>query len=115
MAAPLEQVSIDLRDDVVLARVSGEVDLSNVVTVKEQILEAIPNTAIALVLDLSGSDYLDSSGVRLIFELYERLSSRGQRLDLVVPDGSFIRRVLMLMEVQRAVPMHSSLEEALRG
>jgi anti-anti-sigma factor len=113
--APLEQVNVDLRGDVVLARVSGEVDLSNVSTVKEQILDAVPNTAIALVLDLSGSDYLDSSGVRLIFELLERLGSRGQKLELVVPDGSFIRRVLMLMEVQQAVPMHSSLAEALRG
>jgi anti-anti-sigma factor len=115
MKAPLEHVSVDRRGDVVLAQVSGEVDLSNVANVKEQILDAVPNTAIALVLDLSRSDYLDSSGVRLIFELGERLGSRGQRLALVVPDDSFIRRVLMLMEVQQAVPMHASLDEALQG
>jgi anti-anti-sigma factor len=67
----------------------------------------------ALVLDLSESDYLDSSGVRLIFELDARLGSRGQRLDLVVPDDSFIKRVLMLMQVHQAIRIHSSVDTAL--
>ena len=51
------------------------------------------------MLDLSETDYLDSSGVRLIFELAERLGSRGQKLELVVPDDSVIKRVLVLTEV----------------
>ena len=89
-------------------------DLSNAPSVKEQLLEAVPNTATALVLDLSGTDYLDSSGVRLIFELAERLRSRGQKLELVVPDDSFIKRVLVLTEVERVVPISTSVDAALR-
>jgi anti-anti-sigma factor len=90
------------------------VDLSNVPSVRQQLLAAIPNTAKTVVLDLSDTDYLDSSGIRLIFELAERMRTRGQRLELVVPDGSFIRRVLVLTEVQQVVPIATSVDAALR-
>jgi anti-sigma B factor antagonist len=113
--APLEDLSFEPRgDDVVLARLRGEVDLSNVHFVREQLLHAVPNTATALVIDLSETGYLDSSGVRLIFELLERLASRGQRLGLVVQPDSVVNRVLTLTEVHRVVPMSASADTVLR-
>ncbi len=113
--APLEELRFEPLGDVLLARVRGEVDLSNAPLVREQLLDAIPNTAKALVLDLSDTDYLDSSGVRLIFELAERLGRRGQELELVVPDASAVMRVLVLTEVHRVVPMATSVEAALHA
>jgi anti-anti-sigma factor len=110
----LEELRFDSQGDVLLARLSGEVDLSNVPSVREQLLAAIPNTAKAVVLDLTETAYLDSSGVRLIFELAERMRTRGQKLELVVPDDSFIKRVLVLTEVQRVVPIAASVDSALR-
>jgi anti-sigma B factor antagonist len=108
-----EELSFEQRGDVVLARVTGEVDLSNVSPVRAQLLKAVPNAATALVLDLSGTDHLDSSGVRLIFELSERLESRGQELRLVVPDDSAVSRVLVITEVHRVVPMSTSVDAVL--
>ena len=90
---------------------SGEVDLSNAQSVRERLLSAVPNTATALVLDLSATEYMDSSGIRLIFELAERLRSRGQRLEIVVPGDSFVKRVLVLTEVQRVVPISATVAE----
>ena len=113
MATPLENLDIRLADGVVLADVRGEVDLSNAPSVKQRLLRAVPNTALALVLDLSRTDYLDSSGVALIFELAERLGARGQKLQLVVPDVSVIKRVLVLTEVEQVAPMFASADEAL--
>jgi anti-anti-sigma factor len=109
--APLEELRFEPLGDVVLARVSGEVDMSNALSVQEQLLDAIPNTASALVLDLSDTDYLDSTGIRLILKLAERLGDHGQRLELVVPDHSAVKRVLVLTEIHRVVPMSSSLDE----
>jgi anti-anti-sigma factor len=111
--AALEELDFERRGDVVLAHVRGEVDLSNVSPVRAQLLKAVPNAATALVLDLSRTDHLDSSGVRLIFELSERLESRGQKLRLVVPDDSVISRVLVITEVHRVVPVSSSLDAVL--
>jgi anti-sigma B factor antagonist len=114
MATPLEELDIQVVQDVVLAYVRGEVDLSNAPSVRERLLHGVPNTASGLVLDLSGTDYLDSSGVALIFELSERLGTRGQKLALVVPDDSVIKRVLVLTDIEQVAPMFVSVDAALR-
>jgi anti-anti-sigma factor len=112
--APLEELAFEPLDDVLLAQVKGEVDLSNAQSVRERLLDAVPNTASALVLDLSETEYLDSSGVRLIFELAQRLASRGQKLELVIPDNSMVKRVLVLTEVHQVVPMSNSVGAVLQ-
>jgi anti-sigma B factor antagonist len=112
---PLEELSLERHGDVVLARVRGEIDLSNVPAVRDQLLHAVPNTARSLVLDLSDTDYLDSSGIRLIFELSSRLGIHGQDLHLVVPDDSIVRRILVITEVHRVVPLSTSVNAALDG
>ena len=111
----LEQLDFRQHEGAVVAQLRGEVDISNARSVRERLLGAVPNTATALVLDLSGAAYLDSSGVRLIFELAGRLRSRGQKLELVVPDDSMIKRVLVLTEVEQVVPLSSSVQAALQG
>lgn len=113
MMAPLEEMAFEQRGDVVVARVRGEVDLSNAASVKEQLLGSVPNTASVLVLDLSDTEYLDSSGLHLIFELVQRLGHRGQRIELVVPDDSVINRLLVLTEMNRVVPMSNSVDGVL--
>jgi anti-anti-sigma factor len=110
----LAEVHIESLGDLLLARVIGEVDLSNASLVRERIITAVPNTAAGLVLDLTETYHLDSSGVRLVFELANRLGNRGQRLDLVAPDDSVARRVLDLTEVHRVVPMFTSVDAVLQ-
>jgi anti-anti-sigma factor len=108
----LEQVELEQRGDVVVAQVSGEIDLSNAASVTDRLIEATPNSVAVLVVDLSGTRYLDSSGVRMLFELAHRLRNRGQKLELVVPDGSNVKRVLLMTEVERVVPVSSSVDDA---
>ena len=111
----LEQLELEQLGDVVVAHMSGEVDLSNATSVTERLIAAVPNSATALVLDLSETTYLDSSGVRMLFELAQRLRNRGQGLELVVPDESNVKRVLLLTEVERVVPMSGSVDAAVAG
>jgi anti-anti-sigma factor len=115
MPTAIEELTFESRDDVVLARLRGEVDLSNAVSVEKRLLDSVPNTATALVLDLSETEYLDSSGIRVIFEVEQRLGYRGQRMELVVPDRSVINRLLLLTQVNRVVPVSSSVEAALQS
>jgi anti-anti-sigma factor len=110
---PLEEITFEVRGDTVVARIKGEVDLSNEASVKERLFASVPNSAAALVLDLSETDYMDSSGVRLVFELAHRLQARGQKLDLVVPDDSAVNRLLVLTEMERVVPITNSVDALL--
>jgi anti-anti-sigma factor len=99
-------------EDVIVARLSGEIDLSNAADVGEQLAAAVPNTALGMVIDLTATAYLDSSGVHLLFDLGERLQRRQQQLRVVVPEGGPIRRVLRIVELDASVPVLPSVDEA---
>ena len=98
-----------------VARLCGEVDLSNVDDLTLVIEAAVSNAALGLVLDLSDVTYLDSTGLRLIFRLSRRLLDRQQQLRLVVPPEARILPVLRLGGVPDVVSMSDRLVDALAG
>ena len=100
-------------DDVVVARIEGEIDMSNAQPVGNRLRELLTNRSVALIVDLGPTTYLDSTGIALIFALVDELRRRQQELHLVVPDGSQLTRVLTITGLDRAVPMHGTLETAL--
>jgi anti-anti-sigma factor len=99
-------------DDVIVARVSGEIDLSNASQVGEDLAAAIPNSALGLVIDLTATSYLDSSGVHLVFDLADRLRQRQQQLRIAVPEGAPVRRVLRIVELGASVPILATVDAA---
>ena len=109
----LAELSFETRDRTVVARVSGEIDLSNVGVIREALTEGTPNHALALVVDLSPVEYLDSSGIQLIYRLREDLRIRGQELVLVIPAESAANAALRLAGVEQHIHTSPTLEEAL--
>jgi anti-anti-sigma factor len=76
-------------------------------------LDAMPNDEHRLIADLSAVAYLDSAGIRLIYQLRERLQRRGQRLRLVIPAESASHDALRLAGLAEHVEMAETLEEAI--
>jgi anti-sigma B factor antagonist/stage II sporulation protein AA (anti-sigma F factor antagonist) len=93
--------------------VRGEVDLANSEDLRAAIMPEVPTGGPGMVLDLTEATYLDSSGIRLIFDLAERLQSQGQRLVLVVSEAALVRRVVVLTKLEQAVPLADSVRDAL--
>ena len=109
---PLAQVTLDPRGSVLVAHVDGEVDLSNIDEIRVMLVDAVSHDTEFLILDLTKTSYLDSTGVRLLFELAERLQGRRQELRLVVDDATLVRRVIMLTQLDQRVPLDASVEQA---
>ena len=109
----LADVQFDIRAQVVVARVRGEVDLSNATQICDAVGEATPNTAHGVVLDVCGVGYLDSAGIHLIYRLRENLRARGQKLMLAIPPESPVQDSLRLAGVTQHLPIASSVDEAL--
>ena len=112
MSSPAEIV-LDRRDGSIVARLNGEVDMSNAAYVRDQLLASMPNDALALVLDITACRYLDSAAIEVLFEVSRRLGRRRQELRLVMPPDSPLRRVIELTEVHTAAPVYGSLEAAI--
>jgi anti-anti-sigma factor len=109
----LVQLAIEERGDVVVATVTGELDLAGAPSTGEAIGAAVPTSARALVVDCSGLEFIDSSGIAMLFNLARRLGSRRQELRVVAPNGEPVARVLEIVEFERAAPVHETLDEAL--
>ncbi len=92
-----------------LVQIIGEIDLSNATDVMDAITRAIPDDTPLVVLDLSATTYLDSTGIEMIFRLADRLRLRRQDLRLVVPPRAPIRAVLELTKVDHAIPIQDSI------
>jgi anti-anti-sigma factor len=109
----LADIEVERHDSAVVAHLSGEVDMTNAAFVRDELLAAVPNDALTLIVDLAGCRYLDSAAIEVIFDLARRLARRRQELRLVVPESSPLGRVLTLTDVNSVAPVHASLDSAL--
>ena len=97
MTSELADVGIERMDGVVVATVSGEIDMSNAARVRQRIAEFVTPEDWAVVLDLSGLTFIDSAGLHGVSVLAELLEERRQRLFLSVPPGGSIARTVELV------------------
>jgi len=111
----LVQVQVRQVGSVPVCEVRGELDASNVEHVREQIIDAATSEAPGMVIDLTETTYLDSAGVRILFELARRLRSRRQELRIAVPPDGIVRRVLVLTALGDVVPLEAFAEDAVEA
>jgi len=109
----IARIEAETHGDVEVARIAGEVDMTNARLLGDRLRGLLSNHSEALVVDLGPTTYLDSSGITLLFELVGELRRRQQELHVVVPEGSPLRRVIGIVGLDKAVPVHPTLEAAL--
>jgi anti-sigma B factor antagonist len=97
-------------EDVQVVSIRGEVDLSNATEVRDAIGQIASADVTVIVVDLSETGHLDSSGIAMLFRLAERLGHRRQELRLVVPPDSPLRAALELTNLPQTIPVQDALE-----
>jgi anti-anti-sigma factor len=112
---PLADLRFETVDNVVVARLQGEVDMSNADDLGAAITARVSTDALGLVLDLAAVDYLDSAGIHVLFDLRERLTRRGQQIRLVLGPDSPIATALEYAGVQRTLGAAPTIGEAIAG
>ena len=115
----IADLSIETRGPIVVARLRGDIDMSNVGPLRDELGRATHNDALGLMLDLSQVEYLDSAGIQMIHRLREGLQTHGQRLRLVIAADSPIHDTLRLAGLDWNEEIVSSAEagehDLLRG
>lgn len=108
----LVDVEVHHDDAVPICRIRGEIDASNVDAVLDRLLGCVGADEPGLVLDLEGTTYLDSAGIRVLFELSRQMRIRSQELRVAVPADGLVRRVLVLTAFADVVPLHGDVADA---
>jgi stage II sporulation protein AA (anti-sigma F factor antagonist) len=109
----LADLEVAQQGNVMVARIIGEVDMSNGDELRDALAAAIPVEATGMVLDLTKVDYLDSAGIRMLYHLTEDVQARRQRLQVVVPSDSMVSDVLRLAGVTDYIGATETVDEAL--
>jgi anti-anti-sigma factor len=98
----LVELDLEERGEVVVARVTGELDIAEAGQTGDAILAGVGSSALGLVVDFTGLGFIDSSGIAMLFRLVRQLSARRQVLRVAVPPGGPVARVLEIVEFERA-------------
>ncbi|MGH2555577.1 MAG: STAS domain-containing protein [Actinomycetota bacterium] len=109
------ELRLDWFEGSAIARLSGDIDLSNAEALKRSIADSMSNQELRLVIDLSDVDYLDSAGIAMLFHLSRRLVEHQQQLILLMPADSSIRRSLQVSGWPADVPIVESLANPVSG
>ncbi len=103
------------KDRVVVAAITGEIDISNAKSLERSIAHELDGEVTGLVVDLAGLAFLDGSGVHLLYSLSDTTGARGIAFALVLPESSPPRRVLELSGQRVAGWIHTSEDAAIEA
>jgi anti-anti-sigma factor len=110
-------VTVEKRDGWTALLVVGELDLVSTPGVREHVHAVVADGDRALVLDLSGVKFCDSSGIGVLVATRRLMRSCAGRLRLVLPahgapEGSHVNRVLAALGLRRLFDVYPDLETA---
>lgn len=100
-------------DQVSVVTLPDEVDLVTIGQVRDQLLSSVNRGGIHLVVDASGTVFMDSTGVNTLVRVRERTVRLGGSLHVVTRSRAVLR-VLAITQLDRVLAVVPSLDEALR-
>ncbi len=83
---------------------TGELDMRTATELSECLARCLADGASDLTVDLRGLAFMDSSGLRLLIELYDRSREEGWRLRLVRPEAQAAALVIRVSGADQALP-----------
>ena len=103
----------DTRPSATVLAVEGELDIATVKVLRTHVQQAITEAPGTVYLDLSVTEFIDSTGCRELVRSAKCGRTAGVAVELVVPTGNWrIRRVIDFMQFGDLLPVHEGLPAA---
>ena len=103
---------VELVGGVPVVATPEEIDISNAAELRAALLGASAHAYATLVVDMSRTEFCDSSGIHVLVRAHKRAEAEGGEL-LLVFTAAAVLRVFAITGIDRMIPIFSSLEEAL--
>ncbi len=97
-----------------MVEVRGELDLGTAPELEGPLEEAV-SAAEPLLIDLSGCEFIDSTGIAMIVRTWQQLGEGDgdSRRVVICSANDQVRRVLEITGLELSIPIHGSREEGL--
>jgi len=100
-------------DGVAVLSIGGEIDLVTAPALEEAIGGVVAENQTALIIDLSGVEFLGSVGLKILAATYEKLNNSAEFG--VVARGPATRRPIHLTGLDKTFSLYPTLDDALTG
>jgi anti-sigma B factor antagonist len=110
--APFEARSEE-RDGVLVIDIRGELDLNTAPQLEELLAPALASGDSAVAIDLTGCEFIDSTGIALIVRAWQALDADGGPGFALCGLDDQVRRLLRITGLESSIPIHPGLDEAL--
>jgi anti-anti-sigma factor len=109
------ELGVEHFDGIPVARTPADIDAANAETVRDELAGRVQHDTRELIVDLSGTRYLDSAGIDMLFRLSRRLSQRRATLRLVIPPHTGLARLAEIVGIPGTIPVHEDVEDAVEA
>jgi len=107
---PRGRASVSIEGDVATIRLHDECDLATSAQISKAFDEARDTAGV--IVDLSDCTFLDSTVIALLVSAQQEVATRGGRMQVVLPDGSGVERIISLMRLHEVLSIHPTIDEA---
>lgn len=104
--------AVEAVDGSVVVRLAGELDLYNAEEVRAALADAIGRDPKRIVVDMTDVEFIDSTALGVLIEARSKLGRDG--LTLAGPQLD-TRRTLQVSGLDRHLPVHDTVDDALAG
>lgn len=108
------ELTVNSRDENgrTVLQMQGEIDVYTAPVLREHLSEVISEGRNRLVIDMTGVDFLDSTGLGVLVGALKRIRSQDGSLQLVC-DQEKILKVFRITGLTKVFPIHPTVAEAL--
>jgi anti-sigma B factor antagonist len=103
---------VEIVKDMPVVAAPEEIDITNAGALRAALLNAAANGHDRLVVDMTRTQFCDSSGLHTLIAAHKRAEAEGREVLLVIPSPTVLR-VFALTGMDRVIPNVTSLPEAL--
>ena len=109
---PEDKFPVEVVGGVPVVAAPEEIDITNAEALRSALLTAAANGHGTLVVDMTRTQFCDSSGLHTLIAAHKRAEAEGREVLLVIP-GTAVLRVFALTAMDRVIPNFTTLAEAL--
>jgi anti-sigma B factor antagonist len=103
---------IEMVNGVPVVAAPAEIDASNTGWLDAVLLDAAARSRAAFVVDMTRTQFCDSSGVGVLVQAHKRAVADGGELRLVRPASAMVLRKFAVVGIDRVIPSFPSLYES---
>ena len=105
-------LNIEDKGNVKIVKLSGKLDVNLSMSIESELEQLVDSGSNNIILELSGVEYLSSSGIRVLISIMRKIKDNNGRL-VLSSITDIIKKILKTVELEDLFEVYENVDEAL--